>query len=110
MLFMYSAVSSGPLLRNVHASSSDRTVTSQSMRVLNTLCFCCTFQSVDCPLFKFLKCDFGRWWQYVKVETVLICLFLELCFGELLLLVTEVCASLGVDSGVVVADHRCLCV
>lgn len=62
-------------------------------------------------MFELFKCDLGGRWQYVKVETVLVCLFLEICFGELLLFVTEICATLGVNSRVIVADHRCsLCV
>src|SRR5690242_5668250 len=69
-----------------------------------------TFQTVDRPLLKFLECNFGRRWQYVEVQTVLVGLFLKFRFGELLLLVVEICAALGINSGVIVTDHGCMSV
>lgn len=104
---MYSAVSSGLLLRKVHASSSERTVQSVLVDDFNR---CAkrwrTFQSIDRPLLELLKCDFGRGWQYIEIETVLVIWLLKLCFGELFLFVTEIGTSFGLDPRVIVADHR----
>ena len=61
-------------------------------------------------MLELLKCDFRRGWQYIEIKTVLVVLLLELCFGELFLLVTEIGTSFGLDSRVIVADHRCICV
>jgi hypothetical protein len=61
-------------------------------------------------LLELLKRDLGRGWQYIEIETVLIILLLKLCFGELFLFVTEIGTSFGLDSRVIVADHRCICV
>lgn len=106
---MYSAVSSGLLLRNVHASISDKTVRSTLVYALvDCLTWPHTFQTIDCPLLEFLKSDLGRRWQYVEVKTVLVALLLELRCGELFLFVTEVGTSLGFDSRIIVADHRCV--
>jgi hypothetical protein len=64
-----------------------------------------TFEAADCPRLKLVECDFCRWRQDVEVQTVLVALLLELCLGELLAFVVEICAALGIDPGVVVADH-----
>ena len=64
-----------------------------------------TLQSVYCPCLKLVQCDLCCGRQYVEVESVFIVLLLEFCFGKLSFLVVEVCASLGVNSGMVVADH-----
>ena len=64
-----------------------------------------TLQAVNGPLLKLLEGDLRRGRQHVEVEPVLIILLLEFGFGELLLLVVEIGASLGINSGVVVADH-----
>ena len=61
-------------------------------------------------MLELLKRDFSRGWQYIEIETVVIILLLKLCFGELCLFVTEIGTSFGLDSRVIVADHRCICV
>jgi hypothetical protein len=64
-----------------------------------------TLQSVNGPCLKLFKRNFGRWWQHIEVQSVLVVLLLELGIGKLPSLVVQVCASLRIDSGVIVADH-----
>jgi hypothetical protein len=110
MPFMYSAVSSGPLLRKVHASSSESTGVLLLAACPDELPRSCmlTLQSVDGPRFKLFECYLGRRRQHVQVQSVLVILLLELGLCELSSLVVKICAALGVNSGVVVADHDCL--
>lgn len=64
-----------------------------------------TLQSVDCPCLKLLESNFGCGWQHIEVQPVLVVLLLEFRFGKLSLLVIEIGTTLGIDSGMVVADH-----
>ncbi len=105
MLFMYSAVSSGPLLRKLHASSSERTASHTVSRPLHSFCSIHTLQSVDCPCLKLFQCDLCGGWLHVEVEPVFITLLPELRFRELSLLIVKVRPALGVNSRVVVSDH-----
>jgi len=64
-----------------------------------------TFQPIDRPCLKLLQRNLCRRWQHIEIETVFVVLLLEFCFGELPLLVVEISAALGVNPGIVVADH-----
>jgi hypothetical protein len=67
-----------------------------------------TLQSIDRPCLKLLERYLCRWWEHIEVQPVLVGLLLELGFRKLLLLMTEVRTSLGIYSGVIVANHGCL--
>jgi hypothetical protein len=98
MPFMYSAVSSGPLLRKLHASISERTgraISSPSSTCTKRML---TLQSVNGPCFKLVERNLGRGWEDVEVEAVLIVLLLEFGLCKLLALVVEIGASLGINS------------
>lgn len=111
---MYSAVSSGPLLRKLHASSSERTASHAVSTIRQSSWEVHTLQPVDCPCLELFQCNLCGGWQRVEVEPVFIVLLLKFCFRKLSLLGINLRASLGVDSGVIVADHgvgvflRCL--
>lgn len=69
-----------------------------------------TFQTIDRPCLKLLECDFCSWRDCVEIESVIVILLLKFCIGKLSSFVVEVCAALGVYSGVIVSDHGCCCV
>ena len=64
-----------------------------------------TLQSVDCPCLKLLQRDLSRGWQHIEVKPVFIVLLLELGLCKLSFLVIQVRTALGIDSGVIVANH-----
>jgi len=64
-----------------------------------------TFQPIDRPCLKLLQRNLCRRWQHIEIEAVFVVLLLEFCFGKLPLLVVKISAALGVNSGIVVADH-----
>jgi hypothetical protein len=87
MLFIYSAVSSGPLLRKLHASISERTGCAVSNLSSTSAAPMLTLQSINRPCFKLVKRDLGRGGQHIEVQPVLVVLLLEFGLRKLLALV-----------------------
>lgn len=101
---MWSAVSTGVLLRNVQTSSSARTGDSQFLVEVKGGS-ALTSQPVNGPLFELLKPDLGGWRDMVDVQSMGIVLFLVRRAGELLLLVIDGRPSFWIDPIRVVANH-----